>query len=55
MAAVSVGFAFYQIRAQSRGMERDLERESLMLAESLGRAAEPLVANRSKVAFEAAV
>src|SRR5213592_4306945 len=47
VAAVSVGFAFYQIRAQSRGMERDLERESLMLAESLGRAAEPLVANRS--------
>jgi trehalose 6-phosphate synthase len=47
VAAVSVAFAYYQIRAQSRGMERDLERQSLMLAESLGRAAEPLVANRS--------
>jgi trehalose 6-phosphate synthase len=47
VAAVSVAFAYYQIRAQSRGMERDLERQSLMLAESLGRAAEPLVANHS--------
>src|SRR5689334_22014872 len=47
VAAVSVAFAFYQIRAQSRGMERDLERQSLMLAESLGRTAEPLIANRS--------
>src|SRR5262249_13874548 len=43
VAAVSVAFAFYQIRAQSRGMERDLERQSLMLAESLARAAEPLI------------
>src|SRR5215470_6941066 len=47
VAAVSVAFAYYQIRAQSRGMERDLERQSLMLAESLGRAAEPLVGNHS--------
>jgi trehalose-6-phosphate synthase/HAMP domain-containing protein len=47
VAAVSVAFAFYQIRAQSRSMERDLERQSLMLAESLGRAAEPLVARES--------
>ena len=45
VAAVSVAFAYYQIRAQSRGMDRDLERQSLMLAESLGRTAEPLVAN----------
>src|SRR5690349_19437030 len=47
VAAVSLAFAFYQTRAQSRSMERDLQRHALMLAESLGRAAEPLVVNRS--------
>jgi trehalose 6-phosphate synthase len=47
VAVVSVAFAYYQIRAQSRSMERDLERQSLMLAESLGRTAEPLAAKGS--------
>jgi trehalose-6-phosphate synthase len=47
-----VAFAYYQIRAQSRSMERDLERQSLMLAESLGRAAEPLVAKESYVELQ---
>src|SRR5262245_43898972 len=47
VAVVSVAFAYFQIRAQSRGMERDLERQSLMLAESLGRSAEPLAASHS--------
>jgi len=52
VALVSVAFAYYQIRAQSRSMERDLERQSLMLAESLGRAAEPLVAKESYVELQ---
>jgi trehalose 6-phosphate synthase len=47
VAVVSLAFAFYQTRAQSRGMERDLQRYSLMLGESLARAAEPLAANHS--------
>src|SRR5690242_3876165 len=47
VAAVSLAFAFYQTRAQTRGMRRDLQRYALMLAESLGRSAEPLVATRS--------
>jgi trehalose 6-phosphate synthase len=47
VAAVSLAFALYQTRVQSRGMERDLERHALMLADSLGRTAEPLAANHS--------
>jgi trehalose 6-phosphate synthase len=47
VAAVSLAFAGYQTRAQSRAMKRDLQRHALMLAESLGRMAEPLLKNRS--------
>jgi len=47
VAAVSLAFEVYQTRAQSQGMKRDLDRHAWMLAESLGRAAEPLVTNHS--------
>jgi trehalose-6-phosphate synthase len=44
VAAVSVAFAFYQTRAQTQGMRRDLDQQALMLGDTLARAAEPLVA-----------
>jgi len=47
VAAVSLGFALYQTGAQSQGMKRDLQRQALMLADSLGRSAEPLLASGS--------
>jgi uncharacterized membrane protein affecting hemolysin expression len=47
VAVVSLALAFYQIRSQSLGMQRDLREHALMLGDSLARAAEPLVAERS--------
>jgi uncharacterized membrane protein affecting hemolysin expression len=47
VAAVSMAFAFYQTRAQSLGMQRDLEQQALMLGDSVARAVEPLVVTRS--------
>ena len=43
VAAVSMTFAFYQTRAQSLGMRRDLEQQALTLGDSLANAVEPLV------------
>ena len=37
VAVVSLAFAFYQTRAQSLGMQRDLERQALTLGDSLER------------------
>ncbi len=47
VAAVSLAFAFYQIRAQTAGIRRDLEQHALMQGDSLARAAEPLLAEHS--------
>jgi alpha,alpha-trehalose-phosphate synthase [UDP-forming] len=47
VAAVSLGFAFFQTRAETQGLRRDLESHALVLAESLGRSAEPLTLKRS--------
>ncbi|HEV2202489.1 MAG TPA: trehalose-6-phosphate synthase [Bryobacteraceae bacterium] len=44
---MSLVFAYYQTRADTRGLERDLERHALVLGESLTRSVEPLVANHS--------
>jgi trehalose 6-phosphate synthase len=52
VAAVSLGLAFYQTSAQTHVMRRDLERHALMLGESLARAAEPLVSERSQDALQ---
>ncbi len=52
VAAVSLGLAFYQTSAQTRVMRRDLERQALLLGESLARAAEPLVLNHSQDALQ---
>ena len=47
VAAVSLGLAYYQTNSQTRVMRRDLERQALMLGESLARSAEPLVSEQS--------
>ena len=47
VAVVSLAFAFYQTRAQSLGMQRDLERQALAVGDSLERTAETLVAEHS--------
>src|SRR6266702_63895 len=52
VAAFSLAFAFYQTRAQSQGMQRDLAQQALMLGDSLARAAEPLVADHSYVQLQ---
>jgi len=46
VGAVSLIFAYYQTRAETRGLERELERHALILAETLAKSAEPLVENR---------
>jgi trehalose-6-phosphate synthase len=47
VAAVSLGFAFYQTHSESNGLKTDLERHALALAESLAKSAEPLLAKHS--------
>lgn len=47
VAAVSLSFAFFQTRADTRGLRQDLERNTLVLAESLAKSAEPLVDSHS--------
>jgi trehalose-6-phosphate synthase len=44
VAAVSLGFAFYQTHTESHALRSDLDRQSLVLAESLAKSAEPLLA-----------
>ena len=43
VAAVSLGFAYFQTRASTRGLQRELERHALDLADSVSKAAEPLL------------
>ena len=43
VAAVSLAIAFFQTRADTQGLRRALESHAQVLAESLARAAEPLV------------
>lgn len=47
VAAVSLILAYYQTRADTRSLHRELERHALVLAESVARSAEPLVENSS--------
>jgi trehalose 6-phosphate synthase len=47
VAAVSLAFAYFQTRAETRGLDRELERHALVLADTLAKSAEPLVAARS--------
>ena len=47
VAAVAMGFAYYQVRSERRGLERDLQRQALDLAESQTKAVEPLLAAHS--------
>ncbi len=47
VAAVSLGFAFYQTHTETSALKSDLDRHSLVLAESLAKSAEPLLAKHS--------
>jgi alpha,alpha-trehalose-phosphate synthase [UDP-forming] len=47
VAIVSLAFAFFQTRADTLGLRRDLEVHAQVLAESLVRSAEPLVARHA--------
>ncbi|MGD0497430.1 MAG: trehalose-6-phosphate synthase [Bryobacteraceae bacterium] len=47
VAAVSLACAFYETRAQSLGMQRDLQQRAIALGDSLASAVEPLVAEGS--------
>src|SRR5579871_1936442 len=47
VAAVSLGFAFYQTRAETQGLKNDLDHQSRLLSESLAKSAEPLVARHA--------
>ncbi len=52
VAVVSLGLALYQAQAERRNLRRELERRALVVAESLGKSAEPLVASHSTGALE---
>jgi alpha,alpha-trehalose-phosphate synthase [UDP-forming] len=47
VAAVAISFASFQVASERRGLERDLQRQALNLAESQAKAVEPLVATHS--------
>ena len=47
VGGTSLAFALYQAQNEMHGLRRDLDRQSAVLAESLEKSAEPLVAARS--------
>ena len=47
VAAVSLILAYYQTRADTRSLRRELERHAVVLAESMAKSAEPLVQSSS--------
>jgi trehalose-6-phosphate synthase len=47
VAAVSLGFAFYQTHTEASALRRDLNRQSRVLAESVAKSVEPLLAKHS--------
>lgn len=55
VAAVAMGFAYYQVRLERQGLERDLQRQALDLAESQTKAVEPLLAAHSYRSLQAMV
>src|SRR5690348_631053 len=47
VAAVATGFAYRQVQAERRGLERDLRHQAYDLAESQAKTVEPLLARRA--------
>ena len=47
VALVSLAFAYFQTRANIRGLRRELEKHALVLAETLSKSAQPLVEGHS--------
>jgi trehalose-6-phosphate synthase len=52
VAAVSLAVAYYQTRADTRSLQRELARHQLVLAESVAKSAEPLVESNSYPALQ---
>ena len=52
---VSLAIALYQTRSETRGLQRDLERQSAELAESLEKSAEPLVVSHAAAELQTLV
>ena len=52
---VSLGIALYQTATERRGLKRDLERQAMVLAESLGKSATPLMAEQEITDLQALV
>ena len=55
VAAVSLVLAWYQTRAHTRDLNRELQRQALVLAEALAKSAEPLVQTHSLASLQALV
>jgi trehalose 6-phosphate synthase len=55
VATVSLVLAWYQTRAHTRDLDRELQRHALVLAETLAKSAEPLVRNRSLAELQSLV
>jgi len=55
VAAVSLVLAWYQTRAHTRDLNRELQRQALVLAETLAKSAEPLVQTHSLASLQALV
>src|SRR5579884_3595582 len=47
VGATSLAFALYQTQSERHGLKRDLDRQSVVLAETLEKSAEPLIAGHS--------
>lgn len=47
VAIVSLGIALYETQSERSGLKRDLERQAMVVAETLEKSAEPLVATQS--------
>ena len=52
---VSLGIALYQTQTERSGLKRDLERQAMVLAESLGKSATPLMAEQETADLQALV
>jgi trehalose-6-phosphate synthase len=52
VAIVSLATALYQTQSETRALERDLERQAVVLAETLDKSAAPLVASQSSAELQ---
>src|SRR5581483_4994706 len=55
VAIVSLGIALYEAQSERSALRRDLERQAIVVAESLEKAVSPLVANEATGALQSVV